>query len=170
MLVMELSSDLEGAVYDERSEFVARFMAMKPRLQAICSAVAGVDDAEDLVSDTYVRAWDRRAQLRDWTRFEAWVVRIALNNARMLLRSRNRRAASELRVGSDVGNDDDVALRELVQKLPASERAVIVLHYGYGYPLTAVARLLGVPAVTVRVRAWRARRRLRSQFTNEGAK
>jgi len=167
VLAMQLKSDLESAVYDERSDFLARFMAIKPRLQAICTAVAGSADAEDLVSDTYVRAWERRGQLRDWTQFDAWVVRIALNNARTLLRGRKRRATYELSARSGVANQYDIALRELVQMLPPQERAVIVLHYGYGYPLREVARLLGLLPVTARVSAWRARRRLRTQMTTE---
>lgn len=59
MLAMELTSDIETAVDAEQSEFLSRFMGAKPRLQAICAAVAGSDDADDLVSDTYLRAWDR---------------------------------------------------------------------------------------------------------------
>lgn len=111
-----------------------------------------------------------RRQLRDWTRFEPWVVRIALNNARALLRDRYRRAAFERSLGTGVQRDADVALRQLVQILPQSEREVIVLHYGYGYPFREVARLLRVLPVTVRARAWRARRRLRREIRDEVSK
>lgn len=169
MLATEFNSDLAPAVRDERTEFLDRFTAMRPSLEAMCAAVVGQDDAEDLVSDTYVRAWERRGQLRDWNQFDAWVARIALNNARTLLRGRMREA-KYARSTPTVARDHDVALRELVQTLPPKERAIIVLHYGYGYSLREVAGLLGLLPVTVRVSAWRARHRLRNELTKEDAR
>jgi RNA polymerase sigma factor (sigma-70 family) len=169
MLALELNSEAEPALNDERSDFLARFSAIKPSLQAMCAAVVGADDAEDLVSDTYVRAWERRGQLRDWAKFDAWVFRIALNNANALIRSRHRQAVYQQAVRSDVASGRDIGLQLLVEGLPPRERAVLVLHYGYGYSMREVAHLLGLLPVTVRVSAWRARRRLRDQMTQEDA-
>ena len=54
----------------------------------------------------------------------------------------------------------DLGLRGLVEDLPPRERAVIVLHYGYGYSLLEVADLLGLSHTNVRSIAARTRRRL----------
>jgi RNA polymerase sigma-70 factor (ECF subfamily) len=144
--------------------FDARFEGVRDRLTAVCTAVAGRDDAEDLVHETYLRAFDRIEQLRDPALFDAWVVRIALNEARGLHR-RTRRARerlSQLRPRPERG--PDAGLRELVERLPPRERAVVVLHYAYGYRLTEVSRLLGLSQINIRTLVFRARRRLRAQL------
>ena len=142
--------------------FEDRFARLRPRLMAVCTAIVGPDDAADLVQETYIRAATRIHQLRDPALLEAWVVRIALNEAKTVLRRRH----TERRVVTPQAPPaaPDVALRELVQRLEPRERAVIVLHYAYGYRLGEVARLLGLSQINVRTIAHRARRTLRAQL------
>jgi RNA polymerase sigma-70 factor, ECF subfamily len=142
--------------------FEDRFARLRPRLMAVCTAVIGPDDAADLVQETYIRASERLHQLRDPALLDAWVVRIALNEAKSILRRRQ----TERRVLAPPAppGSPDVALRELVQNLEPRERAVIVLHYAYGYRLGEVARLLGLSAINARTIAHRARRTLRAQL------
>jgi DNA-directed RNA polymerase specialized sigma24 family protein len=71
---------------DLRRDFHERFMAARPMLLGICRSVVGLDEAEDLVQETYRRAMDRLGQLRDPSLFEAWPARIALNEARTFWR------------------------------------------------------------------------------------
>ena len=147
-----------------RLDFVSRFQALRPRLMALCGAVAGGDDAPDLVQETYLRAQDRLSQLRDPALFDAWVVRIALNESKSLLR-RQRLAAQRLgALRTQPSQPRDAGLIELVHGLNPDQRAVIVLHYGYGYRMREIARLLGLSEVNARTLAFRARRRLRGQL------
>ena len=155
-----------------RLEFAARFERLRPRLTAICCAVAGNDDGLDLVQETFLRAYDRLPQLRDPGLFDAWVVRIALNEARSLLRERKRslRRSRELsasrhgEVRAPSSDGSEVGIRELVERLPQRERAVIILYYSYGYRMSEIGRLLGLSHLNTRVLAYRARRRLREQL------
>lgn len=159
---MEIAEHVGGQ--NAHATFDVRFEAVRARLGAVCAAVVGRDDADDLVHETYLRARDRFSQLRDLDLFEAWIARIALNEARGLLR-RNRRArerVAELRPRQAIG--PDAGLRELVERLPPRERAVVVLHYGYGYRMTEIGRLLGLSEINVRTLAFRSRRRLRAQL------
>lgn len=72
------------------SDFEARFERIRTRLTAVCTAVAGADEAPDLVHETYLRASERLHQLREPSLFDAWVVRIALNESKSVLRDRRR--------------------------------------------------------------------------------
>jgi RNA polymerase sigma-70 factor (ECF subfamily) len=148
--------------------FAARFERLRPRLTAICRAVVGPDDAPDLVQDAYLRASERLHQLRDLELFDAWVVRIALNEANALLR--RRRPAGDLHPGIEATDEQsgDVGLRQLVERLPPRDRAVIVLHYGYGYRMGEISRLLNLSEVNVRTIAFRARRWLRARLEEAG--
>lgn len=148
-----------------RAEFDDRFENVRRRLTAVCVALAGADDAPDLVQETYLRATDRLHQLREPSLFDAWVVRIAMNEAKGL----TRRARRERELLPGIGPTQraatpDTALRELVERLPPRHRAVIVLHYAYGYRLGEVATLLGLSEINVRTLAFRARRTLRNQL------
>lgn len=53
-------------------------------------------DATDATQDTFVAAWRQIRALRDPARLDAWLARIAVNTARMLARSRRRRAVREI--------------------------------------------------------------------------
>jgi RNA polymerase sigma-70 factor (ECF subfamily) len=163
---MELAAATKAGEAQDASvaDFDVRFEGVRRRLLAVCRAVAGPDDAHDLLQETYLRASDRIRQLRDPDLFDAWIVRIALNEAKSQMRSRRRAAerASQLIANRAAGSD--AGLRELVIQLPPRERAVIVLHYGYGYRMAEIARLLSLSEINVRTVAFRARRRLRVQL------
>jgi RNA polymerase sigma-70 factor (ECF subfamily) len=154
-----------GAIDDLDEEFHDRFEAVRQRLTAICRTVVGEDDADDVVQETYLRARDRVSQLRNPNAFEAWLVRIALNEARSVARrrARHQRPLGEMDPPSHA-HDRDVALVELVDALPLRERMAVVLYYGYGYGLVEVAGLLGISHINARTVLFRARRRLRKAW------
>lgn len=147
----------------------ARFPAARPRLVAICRALAG-DIAEDVVQETYVLARKRLDQLRDSDALEAWLTTIAVRQC-VEYHRRSRRLRDLLpRLGRPEAHQvtSDVALRELIERLPVRERSALVLHYGYGYRLDEVAVLLGLSHTNVRTVVARTRRRL-LKLWKEGA-
>jgi RNA polymerase sigma-70 factor (ECF subfamily) len=163
---VEVAAIHGGEAVDELgAAFHDRFEAVRPRLMAICRTVVGRDDAEDVVQETYLRARDRIGQLRNPTVFEAWLVRIALNEARSLARTRARR---QERLGQldppSRAHDRDLALLELVDGLPIRQRMAVVLYYGYGYGMRDIARLLGISEINARTVLFRARRRMRKAW------
>ena len=163
---MEIAAARQAnATQELQAEFDDRFEILRRRLTSVCIALAGVDNAPDLVHETYLRARDRLHQLRDPDLFDAWVVRIAMNEAKSLTR-RARRERERLPQIHRKGHttSPDTALRELVELLPPRQRAVIVLHYAYGYRLGEVATLLGLTEINVRTLGFRARRTLRKQL------
>lgn len=88
-----------------------------------------------------------------------------MNEAKGLTRRARRERARLADIHpADRALSPDTALRELVELLPLRQRAVIVLHYAYGYRLGEVATLLGLSEINVRTLAFRARRTLRNQL------
>jgi RNA polymerase sigma-70 factor (ECF subfamily) len=166
-----VGSALTDAADTVRSDFDERFAGMRPRLIAIGISLAGPDAAEDIVQDTYLRGRSRIGQLRDPSAFDAWLARIAVNacyNHRRGLRRlvsdfsafENRRSSTEAR---------DVGLRELIERLPARDRTVVVLHYGHGYGLDEIAEFLDLTHTNVRSIVHRARKRLAAQWEESHA-
>lgn len=132
---------------------------------------------EDLAQETFVKAWrgldtfDRRAPFEHW--LSRIAVRVALDHLRREKRHRNEVALADL--GEDAldwlhSADDhrqlaardaaellDLALREL----PPMDRLVITLQTLEGRSVRDIAATLGISSVAVRVRAVRARLKLR---------
>jgi RNA polymerase sigma-70 factor (ECF subfamily) len=141
-------------------DFDMRFHVVRRRLIGICSALVGRDEAEDVVQDTYLAGRSRYARLRDPTAFEAWVIRIAFNRCM----DRHRRGSRIETLGTPERTPSrasrDAGLRELIEQLPPRERTTVVLHYGYGYQLDEIGRLLDLSHTNVRTIIARARQRL----------
>ena len=127
--------------------------------------------AEDAVQDTLVEAWRSIRGLRDPDRFDAWLHRLLVRMCHRHGRARTRRDVVELHLlDTDAPEPEDTAaalatrdqLERGFRRLPLEQRAVVVLHFYRGLPLTEVAAILGVPAGTVKSRLHRATQTLRA--------
>jgi RNA polymerase sigma-70 factor (ECF subfamily) len=147
-------------------DYDARFAMGRDRLIRICSGLVGIDAAEDVVHDAFLRGRRRFHQLRDDDLFEAWITRIAINLC-LDLRRANRRFSDVVRAWWRPERQEplpDLGLRQLIEALPPRERTIVVLHYGYGYRMEEIAGMTGLSSVNVRTIVFRARRRLRDQL------
>ena len=113
-------------------------------------------------------------------RFDAWVLRIVVNQCQSVLRSRRRHRVREIDVdasGADAipapgGGEGDAiadsdAIRRAFQQLTADQRALIVLYYVEDRPIHEVAGVLGVADGTVKWRLYRARAALANALARE---
>ncbi|MBA3264581.1 MAG: sigma-70 family RNA polymerase sigma factor [Thermoleophilaceae bacterium] len=128
-------------------------------------------DAEEAVQEALVRAWLRRDACRSPEAPLPWMLEITRNEARRLLVRRARRYSREV-VGStalDPDSEDDelvgaatrVSVEQALRTLADSDQRMLRLRYTEDLTQLEVARRLGVPEGTVKVRLHRARRRLR---------
>jgi RNA polymerase sigma-70 factor, ECF subfamily len=147
---------------EANAAFDARFASVRDRLLAICIGLVGRERAEDVVHDAYLRGRQRYGQLRDEEAFDAWMARLTVNLCLTLRRrhSLDRAAIGRLARSAAVTERRDVGLRELIEQLPPRERTILVLHYGHGYGLDEISRLLSMRYATVRSVIARTRQRL----------
>jgi RNA polymerase sigma factor (sigma-70 family) len=146
-------------------DYDKRFEALRPRLMAICRGLAGPADAEDAVQDTYLRGRRNAHQLRATDSFDAWLARIAVNVCYGNRRRLRRQVLGVFNAQPIVtARPRDEGLRELIERLPARERVVIVLHYGHGYRLDEIADIVGTSHTNARTIVHRARKRLAAQW------
>ena len=131
--------------------------------------------ARDAVQDGLIRAWRDLPGLRDPERFDAWLHRLTVNACLDLARRRRRRPIevelSPIHHPTTGDASATVARRDLVENvlnaLDPDERAVVVLHYYLGLPLTDVAASLRIPAGTVKSRLHRALGEMRVAIRTE---
>jgi RNA polymerase sigma-70 factor (ECF subfamily) len=120
--------------------------------------------ARDAVQEGLIRAWRDLRKLRDPARFDAWLYRLTVNACLDLARQRRRRVIEvELTPihqpalpDSSFAYADRQLVDEVLRELDEQGRAIVVLHYYIGLPLTDVATTLSIPLGTVKSRLHRA--------------
>jgi len=127
-------------------------------------------EAEDIAQDALLRAWRRRATLRDPERRNQWLATIVRNEAfRQRARVRPDPIATIELQGSEEDEDvsatvDRADLQAALGRLSDCDRQLLELRYGEDLTQAAIARRLGVPEGTVKVRLHRARDKLRRVY------
>lgn len=125
-------------------------------------------DAEEAVQEALTRAWLRRDACRSPDSPLPWLLEITRNEARRQLGRSSRNATLEL-LESAIAHyrreDEEATVRITVEQalcsLGEGDRRVLSLRYAEDLTQVEVARRLGVPEGTAKVRLHRARRRLR---------
>ncbi|MCW2989083.1 MAG: sigma-70 family polymerase sigma factor [Solirubrobacterales bacterium] len=127
-------------------------------------------EAEDIAQDALLRAWRRRSTLREADRRNQWLATIVRNEA-FRLHARVRpdptsqietyEGAEDAQVVATVERAD---LHAALKRLNERDRQLLELRYGEDLTQSAIARRLGIPEGTVKVRLHRARDKLRRAY------
>ena len=131
-------------------------------------------EAEDAVQETMLRAWRGRRRFEGRSLLGSWLRRIATNVCIDMLNARSRHAvpldpASLQEAWLEAGPETDPAERTLtnesfelallvaLERLPARQRAVLMLREAMGWKASEVAELLGISSAAVNSTLQRAR-------------
>ena len=137
--------------------------------------------AQEITQDTFLTAYQKLRTLKNHNLFAGWLYVIAANRCRDWLK-KNRLPMDSLDI-TDANEVDKVSysryvaekqkadadetrrevVKKLLQKLPESERTVMMLHYLGEMTINAISEFLGVSQNTVKSRLSRARNRLKKE-------
>ena len=143
------------------------------------------EDAEDVVQDAFLKAYENLKNFQEQSKFYTWLVRIAVNEA--LMRLRRRRPERMVSLDEEVKTDEDTMPREVadwspnpeqlytqselrdiltktIQGLPSSFRTVFVLRDVEGLSTEETAEALDLSIPAVKSRLLRARLQLRERL------
>ncbi len=144
------------------------------------------EDAQDVVQDAFLKAYEKLDQFQGNSKFYTWLVRIAVNEA--LMRLRKRRTGKMVSIDEDVQTEEgsvprDLAewrpnpeqeynqaeladiLRKTINGLPPGFRVVFVLRDVEGLSTEETANALGLSVPAVKSRLLRARLQLRERLS-----
>lgn len=157
----------------DRQAFSQLILATTPSSFRLASAILGSGaGAADATQNALVAAWRELPQLRDAERFDAWFLRILVNECRMHLRRDGRPRDVPMHddpegLGRLVGTSRAVPPRDAVdlverafERLDPDDRVLVVLHYLDDRPLNEIAEAAHMPLGTVKWRLHEARRAL----------
>jgi RNA polymerase sigma-70 factor (ECF subfamily) len=147
-----------GSLYQRYSRDVLRFALY---------LTGSRSEAEDIVSETFVRAWLSASPIRDGT-VKSYLLAIARNLHIERHRHRARHDAmpddlTDTAPGPEVqasGRDELRAVLEALQRLPEIDRSALLLRAQEGLTYTEIATALGLTVAAARVKVHRARLRL----------
>ncbi len=145
------------------------------------------EDRRDLLQSTMMQVVRRLDSFRGDSSFSTWLFRVTANEALMMMRSHRRHRARVVEgldlddlgalpdahanrddaQGAATTSERDARVREALEDLPESYRAVVIAHYHHDLGLQEIADRLNVSESAVRSRLHRARSRLRSVLNIE---
>jgi RNA polymerase sigma-70 factor (ECF subfamily) len=121
-------------------------------------------DVEDVAQETFLRAWTKLSSYRAEAPLEHWLTRLCLRCIYDRLRRRTveQPSAGEFEAVAPASDPDArLEVERLLNKLSERDRFILVLLDGEGWSVAEIAARLGWSQANVKVRAHRARRRLR---------
>jgi len=139
-------------------------------------------DAEDLAQETFLRAYEQIGTFRGTAKFSTWLYRIAVNTCLNWRQSEARRfrlqanCAEEFSAqhlngeNSPAENQSSQQVQSALLKLPAKQRAAIVLTVYDGLNHAEAAQVLDCSETTVSWRVFTARRKLKRWLSKTEAR
>lgn len=129
-----------------------------------------VSDAEDVFQETFFKLSIHKKGFRDEEHLKAWLIRVAINECKMIKRSAANRLREELDDNS-ADNSADFAygnpVADAVMSLPENYRLAVLYYYYYGFSCDAAAKLMKISEPAVRTRLKRAREKLKEILREE---
>ena len=130
-------------------------------------ALGSPQDADDAVQEVFLRLFRYRGTFEGGEHLRRWLLRVAVNYCRDLLKSpwrRRRIFMEELPETPVFDRPEQAALYREVMALPEKYRTVLNLFYYEELGVREIGELLGVEPSTVTTRLARARRRLKERL------
>jgi len=181
---LALVAEAKAGSYEAFEELVNRYENKIYRLGL--NVTGNPEDAEDVLQEAFLKAFQHLGEFRADSRFYTWLVRIAVNEG--LMKLRKRRSDRSVPMEDEVGEDGELIPRELAdwkpnpeqifaqaeiesilrdaaQKLPPTYRTVFLLRDVEDLSTAETASVLNLSEGTVKARLFRARLMLREELS-----
>ena len=134
-----LVAEAKAGNYAAFEELVNRYEKKIYRLGL--NVTGNPEDAEDMLQETFLKAFEHLQDFREDSRFYTWIVRIAINQG--LMKLRKRRSSKEVQIEDSSNDDGDVMPREFAdwrpnpeQELERTELETILQNAANSLPMT----------------------------------
>jgi RNA polymerase sigma-70 factor (ECF subfamily) len=131
--------------------------------------VRNTHDADDITQNVFMKLYlhNRRKPFESAEAQKSWLIRVAVNESKDLLKSVWTKNRSELDESLVAPAYDSFGIYEYVSKLKPKYRTVIYLHYYEGYSTKDIAGIMKIPQSTVTTHLNRARKQLKEDIIKE---
>ena len=181
------TNDVLKALNGDNAAMERLYNETYPKLRAVTvSILKNEDDAEDIIQDTYIKAFSTLKQLDDASKFDAWLCRIASNKCKDYLKKHKPVLFSDMGSGdededpyewsiedeSGAYNPEEVAitddtrrqLMELINSLPDEQRICLVYYAVEEMKISEIAQMMEVSESTVKSRLKYAKDKMKTKI------
>jgi RNA polymerase sigma factor (sigma-70 family) len=170
-----IAPTVERAIAGDELAFARIVGAYHLDLVRVAYVICGDEGlAEDAAQAAWWIAWRKLPALRDPDRLKPWLVAVAANEARKLIKREHRHGIVELKVAADPapGFDpareiDHVDLANALGHLKPEDRALVAMRYAADLDSSELAPVLGMSPSGVRTRLSRLLDRLRKELGDD---
>lgn len=181
---MDILAEVGAGNVDAYGKIVAKYNGRLYNF--IYRFVGDRETAEDIVQETFLRAFRKRKEYRAIANFSTWLFTIAGNLAKSELRRRKRwrmfslERDEETDTGMELPDESarpdkvaessiaDVQIQEAIASLPENYKQVILLRDVEGMSYQEISEIVDCPVGTVKSRVNRARLKLQQKLKSEG--
>lgn len=135
----------------------------------VCLITLGnASDAEDAVQEILIKYLKKAPAFEDAEHEKAWLIRVATNQCRDMLRFRSRHPVINIEeINEFTGETSDSGVLDALMTLPDKFRTVLLLHYVEEYSVREIARIIGKTASAIKMRLQKGRKLLREAYQKE---
>nr|WP_293299166.1 sigma-70 family RNA polymerase sigma factor [Allomuricauda sp.] len=131
------------------------------------------DDAEDVLQDSFIKAFQRIGQFKGDVTFGAWLKRIVVNGSIDYLKSKHQRTVELNESYLQVAEEDDWSVEEgismeqvnqAIEELPSKYKYVVQLFLVEGYDHSEISKILAITETASRTRLLRGKAQLKEKL------
>ncbi len=143
--------------------------------------ISSPEDAQDVLQETYLTAWQKFGQLKSAEAFKPWIISIARNKCNDYFRQKAAVLEIPMEEAPEPSLDDGrmgvaevLAVRDNLEKMADKEKEILYLYFWKQMPQAEIAKCLNVPVGTVKSRLFLAKQKFKESYeqkapTRDGA-
>jgi len=140
-------------------------------LRVAMGLVKNADDAEDVVQEAFIKAFEKMGQFRAEVTFGAWLKRIVVNQSIDFLKSKRREVVpldenyALIKTDDDWSVDDDITIDEVklaMERLPEKYKYVVMMYLIEGFDHSEISQVLNLSETNCRTRLLRGKAQLKN--------
>lgn len=151
---------------DDIEKTMAKYADMLYRL--CCLILKNESDAEDAVQETILKLYQKSPSFQNEEHEKAWLIRVATNQCRDMLRFRTRHPQIDGDQLEKIGCEaSDTGILEALSALPEKYRIVLTLYYVQECSVEDIARIICRTPSAVKMRLQKGRKLLSEKYRRE---
>ena len=151
---------------DDIEKTMAKYADMLYRL--CCLILKNESDAEDAVQETILKLYQKSPSFQNEEHEKAWLIRVATNQCRDMLRFRIRHPQIDGELLEKIGCEaSDTGILEALSALPEKYRIVLTLYYVQECSMEDIARIICRTPSAVKMRLQKGRKLLSEKYRRE---
>lgn len=162
---VDIETDVILAQKGDKKAFIRLIKATEISMYRVGKAIVKTDsECADVIQNTILKAYESIQSLREPKYFKSWIIRIVINESKLLLKSNRRYVlfnSMESNIRGHVADSQRaLEIQESVDALDSHLKMIAVLFYYEDLPVKEISRLLKVPEGTIKSRLFRIRETL----------